>query len=69
MEKLLRANEVAELLGSSTWRVYELARLGQIPSVRFGRTVRFSESELEKWIREGGPTADPTHSQSRSTVG
>lgn len=33
-------SEVAEFLGLKEWRVYELARLGRIPTLRIGRTVK-----------------------------
>jgi excisionase family DNA binding protein len=51
---LLHANDVAEMLGVSTARVYELARTGILPSVRIGRQVRFSAASIGAWIQNGG---------------
>ncbi len=52
--KLLRAEQVAEILDISKARVYELIRDGILPSVRLGRQVRVADSILEEWIEEGG---------------
>ena len=56
--KLVTVEAVAEALGLSRWRVYELAREGMIPSVRIGRTMRFDEGEIRKWIQNGGTPQD-----------
>ena len=53
-EKLLTAAHVAALLDVSLPRVYELARVGVIPSVRLGRQLRFDPRLLEEWVRDGG---------------
>lgn len=53
--KLLTAEEVAQVLRISKYRVYELVRRGLIPSVRLGeRQIRFDESRLLLWIEQGG---------------
>ena len=52
--RLLRAVEVAEELGVSVPRVYELARTGLIPSVRIGRQIRFHADQLRAWVDRGG---------------
>ncbi len=54
LERLLVAEEVAEMLRVSKDRVYELVRTGQIPHLRMGRQVRFSEQVLRDWISRGG---------------
>ena len=51
---LLRVEQVAEILGTSKPRVYELIRSGLLPSVHLGRQVRVEETELEEWISKGG---------------
>ena len=51
---LLRASEVASRLSTSEQRVHELARLGLLPCVRMGRSVRFDASVVEQWIQTGG---------------
>jgi excisionase family DNA binding protein len=54
MDKLVSTTTVAKRLGIANARVYELARLGLIPHVRIGRTVRFDTERVEAWIRDGG---------------
>ncbi len=58
MKPLINAAAVAALLGVSTWRIYELARAGLLPSVRLGRTLRFDPDALRAWIDAGG-SAEP----------
>lgn len=50
--RLLNAEEVAELIGMRVDFVYALARRDEIPHLRFGRTVRFRSEALEEWLRE-----------------
>jgi len=52
--KLLKVPEIAQILGVSTQRAYELIRLGLLPSVRLGRQIRVDPIELEKFIVNGG---------------
>ena len=46
--------EVAELLGLPVSTVYHLARQGQLPHSRLGRTYRFLRPRLEALLEEGG---------------
>ncbi len=39
-------------LGFSRSRVYALAAAGKIPSIKFGRAVRFDPKDVERFIRE-----------------
>jgi excisionase family DNA binding protein len=55
---LVTARVVADRLGVSTHRVYELVRTGQLPSVRLGRSVRIDPVALEGFIAGGGTTYD-----------
>jgi excisionase family DNA binding protein len=48
---LLRAPEVASLLGISRARAYELVATGALPSIRIGRSVRIPREALETWIK------------------
>ena len=49
--KLLKAAEVAEILGVSRTQAYRLMQFGEIPSVRFGqRTVRVRPEDLKHYI-------------------
>lgn len=51
---LMRAVEVADWLGVPQQRVYELARSGLIPSIKLGRSYRFSQPALESFMTKGG---------------
>lgn len=53
-ENLQSAASIAVLLGTSPHRVYQLARAGLLPSVRLGRSVRFSPPAVRAWIEAGG---------------
>lgn len=46
---LLTAPQVAEALGVPVSYVYELARTGRLPAVRFGKYVRFAPEALQAW--------------------
>lgn len=47
---LLRMTEVADLLGLSRSKVYELASRSEIPTVRLGRSVRVPRAALHAWV-------------------
>lgn len=51
---LQTASEAAERLSVSVQRVYEMARLGIVPCVRLGRTVRFDPAAIEGYVASGG---------------
>lgn len=50
-QRHLAADEVAEGLGVSRRTVITWARHGLIPSVRIGRTIRFREDDLRRFLR------------------
>jgi excisionase family DNA binding protein len=52
MDPLLDAPRVARLIGMRVDYVYELCRRKEIPHLRFGRTLRFREEAVDKWLRE-----------------
>ena len=54
MDRLLKINEIAEILNISLDRAYTLSREGIIPSVRIGRSLRFSEGDIDNFIKQGG---------------
>ena len=54
MNQLLKVSDVAEMLQLSEDRVYTLAREQIIPSVRIGRTLRFSSKAIDEFINNGG---------------
>jgi len=49
-ERLLTIPNVAALLSVPKGYVYELARRGAIPTVRFGKYVRIAASALREWV-------------------
>jgi excisionase family DNA binding protein len=51
-DRLLRVEDVAELVGMRTDFIYKLAREGRIPHLRFGRTLRFRAEAIDQWLRE-----------------
>lgn len=48
-QTLLKVKDVAAILGISQASAYRLMRT-QIPAVRFGRTVRVRQEDLERFI-------------------
>ena len=49
--KLLRAQDVAELLSVSRSFAYALMQSGQLPTVQLGRSVRVRPKDLEEYIQ------------------
>lgn len=49
---VMTAPEVAKLLGLPKSTVYELARRGELPCARLGRTIRFVRDEVETRLRD-----------------
>jgi excisionase family DNA binding protein len=48
---LLRAEEVALLLGLGRTKVYEMVAAGELPAVRIGRCLRVPREDLRQWVR------------------
>ena len=46
--------QLAAQLGVSEARVRELVRLGILPHIKLGRQIRFSTTQLDSWIAQGG---------------
>lgn len=54
-QRILLADEVAELLRVDRQRIYELARRSAIPVIRLGeRQYRFDAEAIRQWIERGG---------------
>jgi excisionase family DNA binding protein len=49
-DRLLTANEVADLLRVSTMTVYRLIRAGELPAVRVGRNYRVRSGDLDRYL-------------------
>jgi excisionase family DNA binding protein len=52
MESFVGVTEVAALLAVKVSWVYEMVRLGKLPSYKIGPFRRFRLSEIEAWARE-----------------
>ena len=62
LEPLLKARELAELLGFSPATVVDWAERGELPAFKIGGRLRFRESEVAEWLeqrRQGGAVAIP----------
>ena len=57
MDRYLNANEVMERLGIGRTTAYALFSTEGFPGVKFGKTLRVSEVELEKWLDNHRVTA------------
>ncbi len=55
ISKLLRGEEVAEILNISKAFAYRLMAEGQIPTIKMGRAVRVRPEELDRFIQESRP--------------
>jgi excisionase family DNA binding protein len=51
-EPLLRPEDAAELLSVKVSWIYEACRTGRLPFLRVGKHLRFTRSELERWLAE-----------------
>lgn len=51
LEKLLTKPQLAEWLGVSQSYINKLMALGDIPYVKFGRTVRFQQVKILAWLQ------------------
>lgn len=50
-DDVMTAAEVAVLLALPKSTVYELARRGELPCARLGRTIRFLRDDIERRLR------------------
>lgn len=52
-DKLLTAEQVAEMLGFTVGTIYNLVSQGRIPYIKLSkRALRFRADEIDKWIKE-----------------
>lgn len=54
---LLKARQVATLLGISRSQAYAMMATGRLPIVRIGRSVRVPKAALIEWIRNNTESA------------
>lgn len=50
-QKLLKVNEVAEILGLGRLSTYQLCHRADFPALRLGRAIRVPADALDEWIR------------------
>ncbi len=51
-ERLLKAEEVADVLGISRSKAYMMMRRKEIPTITIGKNVRVSKEDLEVYIEQ-----------------
>jgi len=54
---LLRAEEAARLMDFGRSTVFKMLATGELPAVRYGRSVRVRRVDVERWIEERTGTA------------
>ncbi len=57
MERMMKPEEVADLLRVSKATPYAWAYRRRIPFVKIGRSLRFKQSDIEELIRSGTRSA------------
>ena len=55
--KYLSAQEAAALLGVSVLTIYGWTSDGKMPYRKVGRLLRFTQEELDQWMKEAGSRA------------
>ena len=59
LTKLLKSDDIAQLLGVSKSFAYKLIRLGVLPSIRMGRSVRVRQEDLDQFIVTNVKSGNP----------
>lgn len=49
-DRLLKAREVAQVMGVSESRAYSIMKAEIVPTIRMGKAIRVSQRQLEAWI-------------------
>jgi excisionase family DNA binding protein len=49
-QDLLRASDIAPLLGVTTGRIYQLIAAGILPATRMGRSIRIPKAAWQRWL-------------------
>jgi excisionase family DNA binding protein len=50
--KILRVEQVAEMLQFSKWHIYRLVNQDKIPFYKKGKTLFFMSAEILEWLQE-----------------
>lgn len=49
--RLLKGNQVAEVLNVSRSQAYRMMRNGEIPTIRFGKSIRVNPDDLDTFMQ------------------
>ena len=52
VNRLLKGNQVAELLNVSRSQAYRMMRNGEIPTIRFGKLIRVNPEDLDSFLEQ-----------------
>lgn len=55
--RLLTVKQLAEQTGIPVWRIHEMCAQKKLPFLRVGKTYRFAEDAVVKWIEEQSKTS------------
>lgn len=50
MQEILTAKQLADYLQVNELTIYKRVRLGEIPTVKMGRALRFKKDIIDKWL-------------------
>jgi excisionase family DNA binding protein len=53
---IMTVREVAEYLRLNEMTIYRLARKGEVPALKVGRTWRFKKELIDEWFRQAAST-------------
>lgn len=60
MDKMLNAKDMARVLSLCERTIWRLAKKGLlIPPVRIGKSCRWIEKDVVKWVKDGCPPVQP----------
>lgn len=49
---IITVHEVAQYLRMSEAKIYQMARAGELPAIRIGKTWRFKRKMIDEWFQE-----------------
>lgn len=59
MARLMKAQEVADILQVKPSTVYTWVRQGRVPHIRVGRLIRFVAEQIEEFLSRKGDAVSP----------
>lgn len=59
-DRYMTASEAATYLGYAIGTLYNKCTAGEVPHLKFGRSLRFRRSDLDAWVREQNPAPAET---------